>query len=456
LSQFKDFNYDEYLKSPEILAEKVLNLYFNNIEPSFPLDPFKILKDFGVVIEPGEFKKLEGIYIAPENENDIAMVGINKKQPPTRQRFTAAHELCHHIKDRNIKDIYCPIGSGHPIERFANDFASSLLMPLKYLKIQVAKYEKKGLVSLNDIIYISDCFGVSFSSCAYTVAYRLKKLDGEIDCKVLAKRIKRFKPETKKLQLGLQRYDISLLRNMINAYSYIIINDNLASWYKFKNDFIYNENKIEGIKLTQEEISEIITDLRINKQESKYCSSEEKDIIEVLGHSEIYEYILKTDEAISGYSIKDLHKRLYSYSPFPELGGMTRKNNNFISGACTETLDYTLIDKEIYFLNKTIEEIIDRIEVFSLTDYIDEIVKLHHRLTVMHPFSDGNGRVSRAVLNWMFKYKKLPPVYIKLIAKDEYYKALESADQGDYNELYVVFYRAIINSLVQLNKSFCL
>jgi hypothetical protein len=31
----------------------------------------------------------------------------------------------------------------------------------------------------------------------------------------------------------------------------------------------------------------------------------------------------------------------------------------------------------------------------------------------------------------MFKYKKLPPVYIKLIAKDEYYKTLESADKGE-------------------------
>lgn len=409
--QFKNFNYDEYFKSPEILAEKVLNLYFNNIEPSFPLDPFKILKDFGVVIEPGEFKKLEGIYIAPENENDIAMVAINKKQPPTRQRFTAAHELCHHIKDRNIKDIYCPIGSKHPIEKFANDFASCLLMPIGYLKLQVEKYEKNGLVSLTDIIYISDYFGVSFSACAYTVAYKLRKLDGEIDSKVLAKRIKKFKPETQRLQLGLQKYDISLLRNMINAYSYIIKNDNLASWYKFKSDFVYNENKIEGIKLTEQQISEIITDLRINKQESKFCISKEKDIIEVLGHSEIYEYILKTTEAISGYSIKDLHKRLYIYSPFPESGGMIRKNNNYISGACTETVDYTQIDKEIYFLNKTIDKILDKIEILSLTDYIDEVVKLHHKLTVIHPFPDGNGRISRAVLNWMFKYKKLPPVY---------------------------------------------
>lgn len=454
--QFKYFNYDEYFRSPEALAEKVLSLYFNNIEPSFPLDPFKILNDFGVVIEPMELKKLEGIYIAPEDENDIAMVGINKKRPATRQRFTAAHELCHHIKDRKIKDIYCPIGSGQPIEKFANEYASCLLMPLRYLKVEVAKYEKNGFVSLDDIIYISDYFGVSFSSCAYNVAYKLRKLNGDTDSKILKNRIKKFKPETKRFQLGLQKYDINLLRNIINGYSYIIKNDNLASWYKFKNDFIYNENKIEGIKLTQEEISEIITDLRIKKKDSKYCSSKEKDIIEILGHSEIYEYILKTRDKISGYSIKDLHKRLYIYSPFPELGGLTRKNNNYICGARTETVDYTLIDKEIYLLNKTIDEIIDKIEVFSLTDYIDEIVRLHHKLTIIHPFSDGNGRVSRAILNWMFKYKNLPPVYIKLIAKEEYYKALESADQGDYNELYIVFYRSIINSLVQLNRSICL
>ena len=44
-----------------------------------------------------EFENLEGIYLVPEGEKDLPVVGINYKRKITRQRFTAAHELCHHL-----------------------------------------------------------------------------------------------------------------------------------------------------------------------------------------------------------------------------------------------------------------------------------------------------------------------------------------------------------------------
>ncbi|MBZ9685711.1 hypothetical protein G9F72_005020 [Clostridium estertheticum] len=45
----------------------------------------------------------------------------------------------------------------------------------------------------------------------------------------------------------------------------------MAVCYKFKNDFIYNENRLEGINIDLEEVAEILTDIRIHKQDSKYC-----------------------------------------------------------------------------------------------------------------------------------------------------------------------------------------
>lgn len=456
MNYLKNYDFTQYVVSPEVLAKEVIKQYFKDVEPSFPLDPFRILKDFGVIIVPREFKKLEGIYVAPENENDIPLVAINKKRPATRQRFTAAHELCHHIKDRNNESICCPIGSGNPIEKFANEFASRLLMPVEYLEIQVQKYEKNGQVSLEDVVYIADYFGVSFKSCACTIAYKLGKLQGDIHSKILNKRIEKLKPDKKRLQIGLPLYDINLLRNIINSYSYIIADNNLANWYKFKNDFIYNENRLEGVKLTQEQIAEIVTDLRINEQDSKFCNYKNKDVIEVLGHSKMYEYILETDDDISVYSIKDLHKILYIYSPHPELGGVIRTNSNYIEGAYVETVDYALINEKIFDLGGVIDKLVDNMDKYNYVDYIDQVVKIHHQLTIIHPFQDGNGRVSRAMLNWLFKLKGLPPVYIDSRHKSEYYSALEKADEGNYEELYAVFYRSIMNSLIQLNNLFCL
>ena len=58
-------------------------------EPSFPIDPFKMIRDFGIVYQFMDFKDLEGIYIIPEEENDIPIIGINFGRPITRQRYTA-------------------------------------------------------------------------------------------------------------------------------------------------------------------------------------------------------------------------------------------------------------------------------------------------------------------------------------------------------------------------------
>ena len=143
----------------EALAQAVIDEYFNGEKPSFPIDPFKMIRDFGIVYQFMDFKDLEGIYIIPEEENDIPIIGINFGRPITRQRYTAAHELCHHIKDRD--NSICPISSRkNKMETFADMFASELLMPIKYLRAEATKYAVDGKVSRSDILKIADFFGV--------------------------------------------------------------------------------------------------------------------------------------------------------------------------------------------------------------------------------------------------------------------------------------------------------
>lgn len=93
----------------------------------------------------------------------------------------------------------------------------------------------------------------------------------------------------------------------------------------------------------------------------------------------------------------------------------------------------------------------------TLTKYVEEVVKIHHAITVVHPFRDGNGRVSRVMLNWIFKLKDLPPVYIKYDRKEEYFDGLKDADiNANYEKLTAVFLKNIIYSLIELNEGFVL
>lgn len=453
---FSSVDLSDYFYKPEILAKKVLEIYFSQRIPSYPIDPFDILKQMNVVYQFRDFKDLEGIYIVPEDEDDIAIVGINNNRPITRQRFTAAHELCHHIKDKNESSI-CPIDGRekNPIEKYADKFASELLMPTEELKKQVERFENNGYVSFENIIYIADYFGVSFEACVFNIAYKLNKVEGDIEPSKLKKRINKFKPDKKRIELGLKKYDSSLLRNIINSYDYFYNNESKAVWYKFKNDFIYNENRLEGVNIDKEDVAEILTDIRIYKQNSEYCKSEYKDIIEVVGHASIYDFLLETEEPISIFKLLKLHTMLFQFAPYPEAAGKIRNSNNFVTEAKFETVDYNNIINELLKLEEKLKELINKMNSMSTAEYVEEVVKIHHRITVIHPFIDGNGRCSRVMLNWLFKIKGLPPVYLKYENKDHYYEALKEADlNDDYSYLCEVFYREILRSMIQLNTKF--
>jgi hypothetical protein len=80
---FNSIDLSAYFYKPEILAKKVLEIYFSQRIPSYPIDPFDILKQMKVVYQFRDFKDLEGIYIVPEDEDDIAIVGINNNRPIT-------------------------------------------------------------------------------------------------------------------------------------------------------------------------------------------------------------------------------------------------------------------------------------------------------------------------------------------------------------------------------------
>jgi len=56
---------------------------------------------------------------------------------------------------------------------------------------------------------------------------------------------------------------------------------------------------------------------------------------------------------------------------------------------------------------------------------------LHNKFVNIHPFTDGNGRTARLLMNWILLRNKFPPVIIEVSNKEQYYNAIEAADKGD-------------------------
>lgn len=437
--------------SPQALAAKVLKDRFGEEMPSIPIDPFKLMREYGIVYQLMEFENLEGIYLVPEGEKDLPVVGINYKRKITRQRFTAAHELCHHLKDRRSE--ICPKGgNGSETERFAEQFAAELLMPGKLFLSVAQEYAENGKVSLDDALQIAERFGVSFRSCVLRLAYTFHILDG--DYKNLNKRISDYRPDRKKLAMGMEIENINLLRQEIDSYVFFFTIEPDIVWYRFKNDFIYNENRMEGLDLDEEEVAEIVTDLRINRQDSLYCKESYEDIIQVVGHAELYDYVLETEDKLTIYKLLDLNKKLFQYAPYPEEAGKTRIDNNLVLGAKFETVDWREVAAELVKLQNPVEDLVRDADRLTISEYVLQALKIHHRITQIHPFRDGNGRSSRAMLNWMLRKKGLPPIYFKFPEKESYYLALERADKyRDYSELLRITIRELFRTIMWAKKN---
>ena len=67
--------------NPEIMARDFLSMYFRAKGISYPLNPFQMLKDFGILFNLQNFKKLEGVYIPQSGDDDVPLVGININRP---------------------------------------------------------------------------------------------------------------------------------------------------------------------------------------------------------------------------------------------------------------------------------------------------------------------------------------------------------------------------------------
>jgi len=124
-----------------------------------------------------------------------------------------------------------------------------------------------------------------------------------------------------------------------------------------------------------------------------------------------------------------------------------------VVGAKFETADYNDIFTELSKIDAEVRDFYNRRAEMPISEYVKHVARIHHWITVVPPFPEGNGRTSRAFMNVQLVRAGIVPIYVKVEDKRNYIKALERADKvKDYEELYEVIFKLILQSYVDLNK----
>jgi Zn-dependent peptidase ImmA (M78 family) len=338
---------------PQGLAAYYTAEYVKKHEMTFPVNPFQLLRDAGVHFMFRDYKKLEGTFLPATGADDIDLVSINAKRPIARQRYTAAHELCHFLKDS--KPSACETDSKDDIERYAERFAAALLMPQSELKLQIATHLSGRHLVNDDILLIAEYFGTSFAACTYRICDLFQDVLRERPTQIS---IRQYHPMNRRKELGLD--DTRLLADLVDVWDDITWQyDEGFARRVFEHEYVYNDTRLEGINVDAEAVAEIVTDLRMHTQHSRFCSEAYQNYCHIAGHAAMYQkaFAQAHDPQLTIYQLLSLHQQLYSCFPEPSFGGKLRQENTLVLKAKFETLDYTEVSQALAALEMDLHRI---------------------------------------------------------------------------------------------------
>ena len=215
---------------------------------------------------------------------------------------------------------------------------------------------------------------------------------------------------------------------------------NLEEWLRV--DLTYNSNAIEGNSLTDKETAEVL-----EKGTNAVISGKPlRDQIEAINHANALDLVKKLAKAkrshqeITAQDLLDIHKFILT-GINDEWAGKYRQTEIFVRGSNT---DFPLPDK-IPFLMK---EFIKWLRKVSVKHPAMIAADAHYKLVTIHPFIDGNGRLSRLLMNLVLQIYGYPLAVIKNSNRIVYMKALATAQEtNDLTDYYKIVLQAVENSL---------
>lgn len=214
-----------------------------------------------------------------------------------------------------------------------------------------------------------------------------------------------------------KRNQVDLLQQKIYSQGELSADVKKKINYKFRLDWNYYSNSMEGNTLTMDETrSVMVGNLTVGGKPIK-------DVLEIKGHDEVINEMLKIgkgDARLSEKRIKDIHKAIMHEEDesLKKKIGVWKSDPNYVINYKGERFDFAppaeVPERMHNLLNKT-NAAIDAIQQNknNAPHPLDIALQFHLDYVIIHPFYDGNGRTARILTNLLLISFGYPPFWVK-------------------------------------------
>ena len=251
---------------------------------------------------------------------------------------------------------------------------------------------------------------------------------GEMDAKKIEELKKEFEIEmiTDKKYPYLSKEQVIEIEGLKEIYNKKISKFSKEEFEKFEKAFFteltYNSNAIEGNSLSLEETSLVLNENLSPKGKTM------REVYEAKNHAKALKFIKEYDKELTEEFILSVHKIILE-NISENFAGRYRQNPVRVIGSDAKFSSpekiLQLIKNLMYWYDKNKKNY----HVFELA------VIFSMKLVSIHPFIDGNGRVSRLAMNFILKKNSYPWINVYMKQRAEYLRAVRKANDENYSEI---------------------
>jgi|SRR3989344_4638698 len=206
----------------------------------------------------------------------------------------------------------------------------------------------------------------------------------------------------------------------------------------FMVKFTYDTQRIEGSRLTLRETANLL-ERNLTPKEKPL-----RDVKEAEAHKQVFYEMVGCKEKLSLNLILHWHKKLFQDTK-PALAGRIRTHGVAISGSRfvpPSPVEITPLLKDFFRWYAKDKDKTHPVELAAL---------VHLKLVTIHPFGDGNGRITRLLMNFILKRYNFPLLDISYQNRNSYYTALERAQVKNKEHTFVWWF---IKNYIKENKRY--